>query len=161
MVSAIPQHLASRRTQQARMKPDWQPPYPSFVPGSHPRWRAWPWPIRRAVRSGSEPPAIARAALAELAATCSARRAGWADRAAYVDEAGYENRHQHCLLGRPARYERWSAGARAMWLGDRHVSGDRDSSWSRCGPRSQFETLFSNDRLEGIAHLAGTLTGGG
>ena len=31
MESAIPQHLVSRRTQLARMKPDWQPPYPSFV----------------------------------------------------------------------------------------------------------------------------------
>ena len=31
MESAIPQHLAARRTQPTRMKPDWQPPYPSFV----------------------------------------------------------------------------------------------------------------------------------
>jgi len=31
MESAIPHHLLSHRTQSARMKPDWQPPYPSFV----------------------------------------------------------------------------------------------------------------------------------
>jgi len=31
MESAIPRHLVSRRTEPTRMKPDWQPPYPSFV----------------------------------------------------------------------------------------------------------------------------------
>jgi len=62
MESAIPQHLVSRRAQPTRMKPDWQPPYPSFVA------RFAPSVARVAMayfgvqyRSGSEPPAIARA----------------------------------------------------------------------------------------------------
>jgi len=92
MESAIPQHLVTRRTEPTRMKPDWQPPYPSFVA------RFAPSVARVAMaylgvqyRSGSQPPAIARAALADLAATCPGPDGpGWVDRAAYVDEAGYD-----------------------------------------------------------------------
>lgn len=31
MESAIPQHLMMERTQPVGLRPDWQPPYPSFV----------------------------------------------------------------------------------------------------------------------------------
>ena len=60
----------------------------------------------------------------------------------------------------PARHERWSADARAMWLGDRHASGDAGFFLESVRPSTaRFETLFSNDRLEGVAQLAGTLSG--
>jgi len=60
----------------------------------------------------------------------------------------------------PARHERWSAGARAWWLGDQHASGDAGFFLESVRPSTaRFETLFSNDRLEGVAHLAGTLSG--
>jgi aldoxime dehydratase len=162
MESAIPQHLASRRTQPLRMKADWQPPYPSFVA------RFAPSVARVAmayfgVQYGSEgePPAIARAALADLAATCSAPDGpGWVDRAAYVDEVGYRTVITIAYWDDPARYERWSADAKIMWLGDRHVSSDAGFFLESLRPSVvRFETLFSNDRLEGIAHLAGTLSG--
>lgn len=46
-----------------------------------------------------------------------------------------------------------------MWLGD-HVSGDAGFFLESVRPATaRFETLFSNDRLEGIARLAGTLSG--
>ncbi|HXJ24324.1 MAG TPA: phenylacetaldoxime dehydratase family protein [Streptosporangiaceae bacterium] len=162
MESAIPQHLAARRTQPTRMKPDWQPPYPSFVA------RFAPSVARVAMayfgvqyRSGSEPPAIARAALDDLAAACSGPDGpGWADRAAYVDEAGYDTVITIAYWDDPARHERWSAGARTMWLGDRHASGDAGFFLESVRPSTaRFETLFSNDRLEGVAQLAGTLSG--
>ncbi len=162
MEPAIPQHLMSHRTQPARMKPDWQPPYPSFVA------RFAPSVARVAMAyfgvqypSEGEPPAIARTALADLAAACSGSDGpGWVDRAAYVDEAGYRTVITIAYWDDPARYERWSAGARVMWLGDRHVSGDAGFFLESLRPSvARFETLFSNDRLEGIAHLAGTLSG--
>lgn len=162
MESAIPQHLVSRRTEPTRMKPDWQPPYPSFVA------RFAPSVARVAMayfgvqyRSGSEPPAIARAALDDLAAACSGPDGpGWADRAAYVDEAGYDTVITIAYWDDPARHERWSADARAMWLGDRHASGDAGFFVESVRPSTaRFETLFSNDRLEGVARLAGTLSG--
>jgi aldoxime dehydratase len=47
-----------------------------------------------------------------------------------------------------------------MWLGDQHVTGDAGFFVeSVCPSTARFETLFSNDRLEGIARLAGTLSG--
>src|SRR3984893_11380270 len=162
MESAIPQHLVSRRTEPTRMKPDWHPPYPSFVA------RFTPSVARVAMayfgvqyRSGSEPPAIARAALVDLAAACSGPDGpGWADRAAYVDEAGYDTVITIAYWDDPGRHERWSADARAMWLGARHASGDAGFFLESVRPSTaRCETLFSNDRLEGVARLAGTLSG--
>ena len=47
-----------------------------------------------------------------------------------------------------------------MWLGDRHASGDAGFFLESVRPSTaRFETLFSNDRLEGVARLAGTLSG--
>jgi aldoxime dehydratase len=47
-----------------------------------------------------------------------------------------------------------------MWLGDQHVTGDAGFFVEAVRPSTaRFETLFSNDRLEGIARLAGTLSG--
>src|ERR1700745_2939414 len=115
MSSAIPPPVVSPRTQPPRMKPDWQPPYPSFVA------RFAPSVARVAMayfgvqyRSGSEPPAIARAALDDLASACSGPDGpGWADRAAYVDEAGYDTVITIAYWDDPARHESWSRVATA------------------------------------------------
>ena len=162
MESAIPQHLVSRRAQPIGMKPSWQPPYPSFVARFAPSVaRVTMAYFGVQYRSGSEPPVIARAALDDLAAACSGLYGpGWADRAAYVDEAGYNTVITIAYWDDPSRYERWSADARAMWLGDQHASGDAGFFLESVRPSTaRFETLFSNDRLEGVAHLAGTLSG--
>ena len=84
MESAIPDHLLSHRTEPARMKPDWQPPYPSFVARFAPSVaRVTMAYFGVQYRSGIAPPAIVHAALADLAAACSGPDApGWADRAA-------------------------------------------------------------------------------
>jgi aldoxime dehydratase len=144
------------------MKPDWHPPYPSFVA------RFAPSVTRVAMdyfgvqyRAGSIQPAIVRAALADLAAACSGSDGpGRVDRAAYVDEAGYETVIAIAYWDDPARHGRWSAGARARWLSDPHASGDAGFFVESVRPSTaRFEMLFSNDRLEGVAHLAGTLSG--
>ncbi|WP_113699418.1 phenylacetaldoxime dehydratase family protein [Nonomuraea lactucae] len=162
MESAIPQHLAASRTQPTRMKPGWQPPYPSFVARFAPS-------VARVVmayfgvqyRSDGEPPAIVRTALADLAAACSnADGPGQADRATYVDEAGYRTIVTVAYWDDVARHERWSAAAGAMWLGDQHASGEAGFFLEVVRPSvARFETLFSNDRREGIAHLADALSG--
>jgi aldoxime dehydratase len=159
--SAIPQHLAATRTQPAQMKPGWQPPYPSFVARFSPS-------VTRVVMAyfgvqyprGSEQPAVVRTALAELAAACSGADApGRAERAAYVDEAGYQTIITVAYWDDPAVHQRWSAAARAMWLGDQRACDEAGFFIETVRPSvSRFETLFSNDRREGVARLADTLS---
>ena len=164
MESAIPRHLAAPRTQPAGMKPGWQPPYPSFVARFEPT-------VQRVVmayfgvqyRSGSQPPAIVQAALAELAAAGAGPDGpGQVDRAEYVDEAGYQTIITIAYWDDPDRHKRWSAPARATWLGERHAvaTGEAGFFLETVRPSvTRFETLFSNDRREGIARLAGSLSG--
>lgn len=81
MESAIPQHLVSRRIQSARMKPDWQPPYPSFVARFAPsvtlRWRihALLSVNEQAERLGTAP--VPQAKLDGLMGDNFARMMGW------------------------------------------------------------------------------------
>lgn len=162
MESAIPQHLATHRTEPARMKPGWRPPYPSFVARFAPT-------VQRVVmayfgvqyRPGNQPPAIVPTALAELAAACAGPDGpGRADRAEYVDEAGYQTIITVAYWDDPARYQRWCVPARAMWLSDQHADGEAGFFLETVRPSvTRFETLFSNDRREGIARLAGSLSG--
>lgn len=102
-------------------------------------------------RSADEP----AAALAELDEACADPDGpGHTDRAVYVDEAGYRTIVTLAYWDDPARHERWFATARPMWLrGDGFfVEVVRPSA-------ARFETLFSNDRVEGVAHLADGLSG--
>jgi aldoxime dehydratase len=160
MESAIPEHLATPRTQPARQKPGWQPPYPSFVA------RFAPSVVRVAmayfgVQYRSEQPSIVRTALADLDAACAGPDGpGRVDRASYVDEAGYQTIITIAYWDDPARHERWFATARANWLGDQHACEEAGFFVETVRPSvSRFETLFSNDRLEGIACLADGLSG--
>jgi aldoxime dehydratase len=162
MESAIPQYLTLPRTEPARMKPGWQPPYPSFVARFAPT-------VQHVVMAyfgvqypaAGPPPAIVPAALAGLAAACAAPDGpGQADRAEYVDEAGYQTIITVAYWDDPARHRRWSGPARAAWLGDRHAAGDAGFFVETVRPAvTRFETLFSNDRREGIARLSGSLSG--
>jgi aldoxime dehydratase len=162
MESAIPRHLAAHRTQPAGVKPGWQPPYPSFVARFEPT-------VQRVVmayfgvqyRPGGQPPAIAATALTELAAACAGPDGpGQVDRSEYVDEAGYRTIITIAYWDDPDRHKRWSAPARGTWLGERHAAGEAGFFLETVRPSvTRFETLFSNDRREGIARLAGSLSG--
>jgi aldoxime dehydratase len=142
--SAIPQYLAAHRTEPAGMKPGWRPPYPSFVARFAPV-------VERVVMAyfgvqypaGSQPPAIVPVALAELAAAF-----------------GYQTIITVAYWDDLARHQRWSGPARTTWLGDRHAAGEAGFFLETVRPSvTRFETLFSNDRREGIARLAGSLSG--
>jgi aldoxime dehydratase len=161
--SAIPpQYLAAHRTEPAGMKPGWQPPYPSFVARFAPT-------VSRVVMAyfgvqypaGSQPPAIVADALAELAGACAAPDGpGRTDRAQYVDEAGYQTIITVAYWDDQDRRQRWSGPARAAWLGEAHAVGQAGFFTETVRPSmTRFETLFSNDRREGIARLAGSLSG--
>ena len=162
MESAIPRHLAAHRTQPAGMKPGWQPPYPSFVARFEPT-------VERVVMayfgvqypSGGQLPSIAATALAELAAAGAGPDGPrQVDRAEYVDEAGYQTIITIAYWDDADRHKRWSAPARATWLGERHADGGAGFFLETVRPSvTRFETLFSNDRREGIARLAGSLSG--
>ncbi|MEV6872195.1 phenylacetaldoxime dehydratase family protein [Amycolatopsis sp. NPDC051128] len=159
MESAIPAHLVTERTEPVAHPPGWQPPYPSFVA----RFAPSVTQVAMAYfgvqyRAGSEPP-IVRTALAGIDAAC-ADGPGHVDRARYVDEAGYETIVRIAYWDDVSEHERWFATARELWLSDRHSCDEAGFFVEVLRPStSRFETLFSNDRIEGVAHLAGTLSG--
>lgn len=72
MESAIPRHLVARRTQPTRMKPDWQPPYPSFAARFAPSMeRVVMAYLGVQYRAGSEPPATAPGRWSGARTTCA------------------------------------------------------------------------------------------
>ncbi|GLY39853.1 phenylacetaldoxime dehydratase [Amycolatopsis sp. NBRC 101858] len=155
MESAIPPHLVTDRTAAPGPRPDWQPPYPSFVARFAPSVTRVAMAYFGVQYREETEPAVVRSALADLdAARADADGPGRVDRAAYVDEAGYRTVVTTAYWDDPARHDRWFATARPMWLRANgfFVEVVRPST-------ARFETLFSNDRVEGVAHLADTLSG--
>lgn len=164
MEPAIPAHLATPRTQPSALRPGWRPPYPSYVARFRPS-------VTRVAMTyfgvqhppAPEPPATAtvHAALADLASAAEHPDGpSRTDRAYYVDEAGYPTHLTVCYWDDPARHERWLASAAPMWLDERRAPGEAGFFVESVRPAvARFETLFSNDRLEGIAGLAEALSG--
>jgi aldoxime dehydratase len=162
MESAIPQHLATARTQPTTLKPDWQPPYPSFVARFKPSvTRVAMAYLGVQYHAATQPPAVVRTALADLAAACEAPDGPkHTDRASYIDENGYTTLITIAYWDQPSYYDQWFSTAHEMWLGDHRASLDAGFFIEAVRPStSRFETLFSNDRPEGIALLADELSG--
>lgn len=160
MESAIPRHLRRTRTQPASLREGWQPPYPSFVA------RFAPSVTRVAmayfgVQYPRERPAVVADALADLAGPCRGTDGpGQVDQARYVDESGYTTDLTIAYWDDVAAHDRWFAEARKVWLGDHHVTDAAGFFVEAVRPDvSRFETLFSNDRREGVARLADELSG--
>lgn len=162
MESAIPQHLTTERTRPATLTPGWQPPYPGFVA------RFAPSVTRVAMaylgvqyRAATEPPAVVRTALADLAAACELPDGPrHVDRAGYVDENGCTTVIAIAYWDQPDSYDQWFPAAREMWLGDHRASPDAGFFIEAVRPATtRFETLLSNDRPEGVALLADELSG--
>ena len=155
MESAIPPHLADERARPKRKSGTFRPPYPSFSARFDPSVQQVVMAYFGVQHSGAKPPAVAESALARLAGTAaSAHR----ERARYVDEAGYRTTVEIRYWTDPAEYSAWLA----------------DNDFWTAGPASEqagfflevvqpsvrrFETLFSNDRPEGIAVAGAGLSG--
>ncbi|MEV0703975.1 phenylacetaldoxime dehydratase family protein [Saccharopolyspora sp. NPDC050389] len=162
MESAIPRYLASARTQPAKLKPSWQPPYPSYVARFQPQVSRVAMAYFGAQYPGEgRPPAPVRAALADLAATCALPDGPrHTDRASYIDENGYTTVVTIAYWDDTTHYDNWFTNAREMWLGDQRATSDAGFFIEAVRPSAtRFETLFSNDRREGIAVLADGLSG--
>jgi len=85
---------------------------------------------------------------------------GHVDRAGYVDESGYTTVLTIAYWDDSKQFERWFVAARELWLGARHDTGEAGFFVEAVRPdTTRFETLFSNDRREGVARLADQLSG--
>ena len=161
MESAIPTHLRTDSTRDKRIPGDYQPPYPSFV-ARH----------KRAVKAvvmayfGVQFRAPDRqdgVAAQERIARAFAGPDGpghW-DRAAYVDEAGFENIVSVAYWDDPARFDVWFPAARDQWTGEKAAPSAVGTFVEVVRPAvDRYETLFSSlGRPEGVAALADGMSG--
>jgi aldoxime dehydratase len=161
MESAIPPHLQVARTRHRRVPDDYQPPYPAFVA----RHRAT---VERVVMAyfglqyrGDAPPARA-AALAWLEAQFAGPNGPkhW-DRAAYRDEAGYDNVVSVAYWDDQQTFAAWFPAARDGWTGDQQEYSGLGTFLEVLSPSvNDYETLFSSlGRPEGVAVVAESLSG--
>ncbi len=117
MESAIPPHLQVARTRHRRVPDDYQPPYPAFVARHDAK-------VERVVMAyfglqyrGDAPPAR-DATLAWLEAKFAVEGGPkhW-DRAAYRDEAGYDNVVSVAYWDDQQTFAAWLPAAREGWTG--------------------------------------------
>ncbi len=158
--SAIPSHLVVPRTQIARTPADFTPPYPSFSA----RFAAKTKRVVMAYFGVQCPqlsePALLAPTLAELREQLAAEDgAGHVDRATYVDEAGFTTVLVIAYWDDPERYDRW-LDSTPSWTRDERTSTGLGFFTEVLRPSVQrYETLFSNDRVEGVSRLADGLSG--
>jgi aldoxime dehydratase len=161
MESAIPPHLQVARTRHRRVPDDYQPPYPAFVARHRPS-------VERVVMAyfglqyrGDAPPARGTA-LASLETAFAAKNGPkhW-DRAAYRDEAGYDNVVSVAYWDDQRTFEAWFPAARESWTGEQQNHAGLGTFIEVLSPSvNDYETLFSSlGRPEGVGVLADSLSG--
>ncbi|MBN9790008.1 phenylacetaldoxime dehydratase [Pseudonocardia sp. TMWB2A] len=159
MESSIAPHLRRPRTVPTRTGPDFRPPYPSLSARfpQHTRevvmaYLGVQWPDRDGV------PTAVTEAVAALRASLVAGGAGHVDLAEYVDEAGFRTRVVIAYWTDPDAYRRWRAAD--DWTAPEHAGAGLGRFREVVVPTvDRFETLFSSDRLDGVARLADGLSG--
>jgi aldoxime dehydratase len=161
MESAIPPHLQVARTRHRRVPDDYQPPYPAFVA----RHGA---AVERVVMAyfglqyrGDAPPACATG-LAWLEGQFAGPNGPkhW-DRAAYRDEAGYDNIVSVAYWDDQQTFAAWFPAAREGWTGEQQEHSALGTFIEVLSPSvNDYETLFSSlGRPEGVAVVADSLSG--
>jgi len=155
MESAIPAHLTVERTRPTRKSTSFRPPYPSFSVRFDPSVRQVVMAYFGVQHASATPPSVAAEALARLA---SAAGGAHRERARYVDEAGYHTTVEIRYWTDPAEFSSWLADNDFWTAGPAAPeAGFFLEAVQPTVPR--FETLFSNDRLEGIGVAADGLSG--
>jgi aldoxime dehydratase len=161
--SSIAPHLVTARTRPTRKSAAFTPPYPSFS-------ARFPTGVVSVVmaylgvqHAGDAPPEVVAAAADEVAALDGrlhgADGAGSVEHARYVDERGYVTTVVIAYWSDPGAHARWTAAAPG-WTDPAHRRDGLGFFLEVLTPSvDRFETLFSNDRLEGVARLADGLSG--
>lgn len=157
MDSSIAPHLRRERTFPTRKADDYEPPFPA--------WSArFPVSTTTVVMAyfgvqftGDEPPVVAEA-LGELtAALRSEQGPGTVDRARYVDEEGYDTRIVIAYWDDTLAFDHWLVAH--PWVTPSRGGQGAGFFTEVVRPTiEQFETLFANDRLEGVAELSNGLS---
>lgn len=156
MDPAIPAHLQTARTREARLRENFEPPYPSFVARHKPSVASV---VMAYFGLQTEPGREARAQehLAWITpAFAEPGGPGHWERARYSDEAGCETIISIAYWDDPARFDAWFKAHGAAWTGtDRAGAGAGFFTEVLRPAVARYETLFSaNDRPEGIGVLA-------
>lgn len=161
--SAIPDHLAVERTRPRRGRNGVTPPYPSFSARFRPSVRRVVMAYYGVQHPEDAPAGIRSAAGDRLAGLRSALTgtdgAGSIDRATYVDEAGYRTELLIAYWDEPATYDRWCRSTPSWTDPGGAVAGLGFFAEVLRPSVERYETLFSNDRLEGVGRLADGLSG--
>lgn len=161
--SSIAAHLRTERKIPARKDERFTPPYPSFS-------ARFPTSVVQVTMAyfGAQHPADAdfstreraRAELDRLVEELGgANGAGDIDRARYTDEASYETTLVIAYWSDPAVYDRWRHARTAWTDSSRRTEGLGYFTEVLTPSVDRFETLFSNDRVEGVSALADALSG--
>jgi aldoxime dehydratase len=154
MESAIPPHLQVSRSRHRRVGDDYQPPYPSFVARHRPAVGGVVMAYFGIQHSGGAHIGLPTALKSLEAVFASANGPSHWDRAAYVDEAGYNNTVSVAYWDDRAAFDAWFPAARSAWTGT-ESAGLGKFIEVLCPSVNDYETLFSSlGRPEGIAVIA-------
>jgi aldoxime dehydratase len=159
MESAIPPHLQVSRSRHRRVPDDYQPPYPSFVARHRPAVGSVVMAYFGIQHSPDAPKGLPAALKSLEAVFASANGPRHWDRAAYVDEAGYNNTVSVAYWDDRAVFDAWFPAARAAWTGT-EAAGLGKFIEVLCPSVNDYETLFSSlGRPEGVAVIADGMSG--
>lgn len=157
MESAIPKHLQCPRSRQPRASADYNPPYPAWVA----RLPETVTQITMAYLGVQCPKGKESNALATV--TTLVRQIGLKDAAAfhdiahYTDEAGYQTWIVIAYWPSVEAFQRWQSqpDVSTWWNAPARTTEGLGHFREVFTPHvTHFETLFSNDRFEGAAHMA-------
>lgn len=163
--SAIPEHLRRERTCPMAMKETWQPPYPSYSARFDPTRTDLTMlilgvqePAETASRSGTTRAAFQEHCTAFLERIDGSGAVAFRDQSEFVDEAGALNRMVVCYL------DGWADGCadrlRLRWMEGSESRPDWGFFVEEIRPSlDRVETLYSSDHVQGVGHLADSLSG--
>lgn len=161
MEAAIPEHLRRARTRHARVRDDYQPPYPSYV-ARHGRGVEHVVMAYFGLQSRTLEDDAVSEALAAIAKAFGAEDGpGHWDRATYTDEAGFPTVVSIAYWDDPKHFDRWFAHHGANWAGSERPDTPLGFFTEVLRPSiDRYETLFSSTgRPEGVGAMAEGLSG--